>query len=148
MLVPMTFEQLILLGLGAVALALAIALRLLATRGSRRSKRRNRVAQRGETAAERLLERHGYEILERQVQAAWTFHVDGEPVEARVRADLLVQRRGQVYVAEVKTGDRAPDPSHPPTRRQLLEYRFAFDPDGLLLVDMSARRVHEVAFTT
>ena len=142
----MTSDQLALLLLAATALLAAWMLRLALTRNSRRSKRRNRVAQRGESAAERLLERHGYQILDRQVQAAWTFHVDGEAVEAKVRADLLVRRRGRVYVAEVKTGERAPDPKHPPTRRQLLEYCYAFDPDGLLLVDMSTRRVREVAF--
>ncbi len=142
----MTSDQLVLLLLASGGLLLAWMLWLALTRASRGSKRRNRVAQRGETAAEKLLERHGYQILDRQVQAAWTFHVDGEPVEARVRADLLVKRRGRVFIAEVKTGERAPDPKHPPTRRQLLEYRYAFDPDGLLLVDMSSRRVREVAF--
>ena len=142
----MSSDQLALLLLASLGLILAWMAYLALTRNSRRSKRRNRIAQRGETAAERLLERHGYQILERQVQGEWTFHVDGEAVEARVRADLLVRRRGRVYVAEVKTGERAPDPTNPATRRQLLEYRYAFDPDGLLLVDMSSRRVREVAF--
>ena len=41
--------------------------------------------------------------------------------EPRVGA-LLVERRGRRFVAEVKTGERAPDPLARPTRRQLLEY--------------------------
>ncbi len=71
--------------------------------------------------------------------------VDGRPVEAGLRADLLVERRGRVFVAEVKTGPAA-RPTAPDTRRQLLEYRIAFDCDGVLLVDMDAERVLRVDF--
>jgi hypothetical protein len=67
-------------------------------------------------------------------------------VRASVRADLLVQRDGALFVAEVKTGSRAPDPSFPATRRQLLEYLMVFEPDGLLLVDMEREAVMEVEF--
>lgn len=140
--------ELLLLVFAALAVALAVAWRVAATRGSRRSKRRTRKAIRAEGHAERLLEREGFEILERQVSGHWTMLVDGEEVEAGVRADLLVGRAGQIFVAEVKTGERAPDPSFPATRRQLLEYLHVFEPDGLLLVDMEAERVVEVAFFT
>jgi hypothetical protein len=93
-----------------------------------------------------LLIRQGYSIVERQVSRSWTVHVDGEAREASVRADLLVEKDGQTFVAEVKTGELAPDPLYPPTRRQLLEYLFVFDPDGLLLVDVEEGAVHEVVF--
>ena len=123
------------------------------TRGSRRSRSRNRRAQIGEGAAERLLERAGFAILERQLHTTWSMMVDGTAREVRSRADLLVQarrvrgiRRGAVFVAEVKTGTTAPDPTHPATRRQLLEYLHVFDAHGVLLVDMEAQRVHRVAF--
>ncbi len=73
--------------------------------------------------------------------AVWTMWIDGEPVEVGVRADLWVGLGERRYVAEVKTGGRAPDPTHPATRRQLLEYRVAFEPDGLLLVDAEEGRI-------
>jgi hypothetical protein len=49
-------------------------------------------------------------------------------------------------VAEVKTGQDAPEIAAPATRRQLLEYRCAFGVDGVLLVDAEARKVHAVDF--
>ena len=63
-----------------------------------------------------------------------------------MRADFVVVRRGRRYVAEVKTGQAAPDIAAPATRRQLLEYRCAFGVDGVLLVDAEAGRVHAVDF--
>ncbi|HJN76938.1 MAG TPA: hypothetical protein QGF58_23640 [Myxococcota bacterium] len=140
--------ELLLLLAAVIAIALAIAWRIAATRASRRSKRRTRKAIEAEGRAEKLLGRAGFSILDRQVAGHWTLLVDGEEVEAGVRADLLVGRGGQIYVAEVKTGERAPDPSFPATRRQLLEYLHVFQPDGLLLVDMERERVLEVEFFT
>jgi hypothetical protein len=35
---------------------------------------------------------------------------------------------------------------YPPTRRQLLEYWFVFEPDGLLLVDVEAGVVSAIVF--
>ena len=37
---------------------------------------------------------------------------------------------------------------HTATRRQLLEYALAYDVDGVLLVDMTAGRLHQVEFPT
>lgn len=117
-----------------------------ATRGSRRSRWRNRRAQGAESEAERLLEQEGYRLLERQVAGSFMMEIDGRPVQVSCRADLLVERGGLVYVADVKSGRSAPDPTFPATRRQLLEYLIAYDVDGVLLVDMEARRVHAVSF--
>jgi len=105
-------------------------------------------ARRGERDAERLLARAGYRVTQRQARARATYRVDGDPREVEVVADLLVTRRGRTYVAEVKTGARAPDPTHRATRRQLLEYGHAFDADGVLLVDVEAGRVSRVVLPT
>ncbi len=115
-------------------------------RWSRGSRARWRVAAAGEAEAVELLERAGYTVVEEQHTRLWSLRVDGEAVEVRSRADLLVERDGERFVAEVKTGDLAPNPRRPATRRQLLEYLFVFEVEGVLLVDMSARRVHEVRF--
>jgi hypothetical protein len=63
-----------------------------------------------------------------------------------VRVDYVTRRRGRLYGVEVKTGERATDPLHRPTRRQLLEYSRVFGFDGLYLLDMDARRLMQVAF--
>lgn len=141
---------LLLAALVALLLALVCALALGWWRASRRwsraSRSRNRRAQAGEAEARALLEDEGYAVLDTQLAARWTIAVDGEPVEVGVRADLLVERDGLRYVAEVKTGGQAPDPRYPPTRRQLLEYLLVFEPDGLLLVDPEQGTITEVGF--
>ncbi len=100
----------------------------------------------GEARAELLLARLGYEIRARQVACAWTVTADGVPVEVELRADLIVARGGRAFVAEVKTGELAPRIESTATRRQLLEYRCAFDVDGVLLVDAESDRVREIVF--
>ena len=137
---------LLIVGLLVLCLLLVIALRMSQGKASKASRARNAHAQWGEQEAERLLRTAGYAILDRQVARSWAMEVDGEDYEASVRADLLVKKDGQVYVAEVKTGRLAPDPLYPPTRRQLLEYLFVFDPDGLLVVDVESRSIREVVF--
>ena len=132
-------------------LLIAIAVLLFAwwravNRTRRGNRRRQRQAQRGEAGAEKLLTDRGYQILDRQVTAKWTLFVDGEAREVSCRADLLVQKRKKQFIAEVKTGTLAPDPTYPPTRRQLLEYHMAFAVEGVLLVDMAAGAIHKVTW--
>ncbi len=134
-----------------LALALAIALVALGVWlagwwASRRQFVRVRVAQRGERTAEDILRARGYAVVGRQVVGRWSITVDGRPVVVSVRADLVVERRGQRLVAEVKTGAMAPDPTLPATRRQLLEYALVFGATEVLLVDVEARAVHVVTF--
>ena len=46
----------------------------------------------------------------------------------------------------MKTGKAAPRISTASTRRQLLEYLYAYVVDGVLLVDMANREINEVDF--
>ena len=117
-----------------------------AGRVGRANRARWTVAQAGEEAAEKLLESAGFAIVDRQVQAEWSLYVDGHELPVRSRADLLVSRDGEHFIAEVKTGSRAPDPTRPATRRQLMEYLHAFAVDGVLLVDMEEGSVYRVEF--
>jgi hypothetical protein len=88
----------------------------------------------------------GYRILEDQARREVALRVDGQARSYTLRPDYLVARGDRRFVAEVKTGRKAPDPCYAPTRRQLLEYEVCFPDHGLLLVDMEARRVHEVGW--
>jgi hypothetical protein len=130
----------------AALVALVQTLRIVGARWARRHTLRVRFARasEGERRAESLLESAGYEILDRQVQGSWTLHADGEPFAVALRADLLVAKGARRFIAEVKTGKLAPRLDHAPTRRQLLEYRVAFDVDGVLLVDAESDRIVEV----
>ncbi|MCB9663108.1 MAG: hypothetical protein H6732_03275 [Alphaproteobacteria bacterium] len=141
---------------GSLSWALLVCLGLLAvalwgwwlasTRVARGNARRAGLARQAETEAERLLAARGFRVVDRQVTRTFDIDVDGAPVEVWCRADLVVSRRRRQYVAEVKSGHAGSDPTHPATRRQLLEYRLAFDVDGVLLVDMRRRAVVEVGF--
>jgi hypothetical protein len=137
---------------GALALlALVQSARLALRRWQFRSRlafSRERGAE-GEVRALGLLEERGFEILGRQVAVTYELEIDGEPVSVGLRADYLVADGDRRYVAEVKTGELAPRIETAATRRQLLEYRMAFESlnvGGVLLVDPEARRVRVVRF--
>lgn len=129
-------------------IAVAALLLALALLGAKRWRRRRRCARGAEAEREALwlARAAGYRVLDTQVAGAATIVVDGERIEAPLRADLLLARGGRRYIGEVKSGRRAPDPRGRDTRRQLLEYSLAFDVDGLLLFDMSAGAIRRVEF--
>lgn len=146
-------QLLLILALLCLAIALAVGWWWSSQRWSRASRRRVARAAWGEDLAEELLEQAGFRVLDRQVRAIGWVEIDGRDHEFEVRADLLVEAHdahgwppGARLVAEVKTGRRAPDPAHPATRRQLLEYQRVFQPDGLLLVDVEGEALITVAF--
>lgn len=133
---------------GAIATATIwwIARRLSSLRASWRAKHRTRRALSRERDAEPLLRELGFRIVERQARRHYRLRRDGEPFEVELRADLVVRGRGRRWVADVKTGAEAPRLTTPATRRQLLEYRVAYDVDGVLLVDMEEGVVHTIDF--
>lgn len=144
---PETLALLIALG---VALLIAVVQTLrIAWRGfsaSWTARRRNARAIAGEARAEKLLRQVGCAILGRQVTTAYALRIDGERFDVSLRADYVVEIDERRFVAEVKTGLVAPRLDTAATRRQLLEYRVAFDVDGVLLVDAETGRVHAVEF--
>jgi hypothetical protein len=134
---------------GVVALVALVQTLRLAFRPWARRRRLASARERGalgEVRAEAILRRLGFTIVGRQVAVTYGLGVDGERVPVDLRADYLVAGGGRRYVAEVKTGVFAPRLETAATRRQLLEYRIAFDVDGVLLVDADAERVRSVEF--
>ena len=134
---------------GAAALLALVQTLRLALRGFFRRRRLASARERGalgEVRAEALLRRLGFTILGRQVAVTYGLGVDGQRVAVDLRADYVVAEGGRRYVAEVKTGVFAPRIETAATRRQLLEYRIAFEVDGVLLVDADAQRVRRVEF--
>jgi len=109
-------------------------------------RRRRDRGRRGELRAVDVLTDAGYQILEDQASRQMALTVDGQARGYTLRPDYLVRRGDRQYVAEVKTGKKAPNPLYTPTRRQLLEYEVCFPDHGLLLVDMETRRVHQVGW--
>jgi hypothetical protein len=138
--------QSIVVALVAAVIALWLARVLRRWRGSLRARRRAARAGAGEDAAALLLADAGFTIVERQARVVWAPLVDGEPVAMERRVDYLVERDGELLVAEVKTGEEAPSVETAATRRQLLEYHVAFAADGVLLVSPERGTIQRVVF--
>jgi hypothetical protein len=141
-------EALALVAALALAIALVQALVVAAGRWSRRRRMSLRMerAIEGEARAPALLEDHGYDVVGAQAVVEHTVRIDGREVIVALRADYLAEKDGARYVVEVKTGALAPRIETSATRRQMLEYRIAFDVEGVVLVDAESGRVHEVTF--
>jgi hypothetical protein len=132
--------------LAGALLALVLARLARGWRGSWRARRRAARAGAGEGDAAALLRRAGFRIVATQARIWWSPLIDGEPHETELRADYLVEARGELLVAEVKTGDQAPSLATAATRRQLLEYHVAFAADGVLLVCPERGAIHRIEF--
>ena len=132
--------------LAGALIALVIARLWRAWRGSWRARRRAARAGAGEDTAAVLLRRAGFRIVAEQARTVWMPLVDGEPHRTELRADYLVEARGELLVAEVKTGEAAPSLATAATRRQLLEYYVAFAADGVLLVCPERGAIHRIEF--
>jgi len=136
----------LLAALAAVAASLWLSARLRRWLGRRARVRRAARAKAAERDALGLLEASGFSVVGCQVRQSWGVLADGDELRFTLIADYLVERGGQRWVAEVKTGERALDLRHGPTRRQLLEYREAFGAEGVLLVDAEGGSLRSVRF--
>jgi hypothetical protein len=133
---------------GLVLLLLLQSARLFWVRraAARRVTAHRKLGAAGEKRARALLKKEGFRIESEQDAGTYTLLVDGRQQTVRLRADFLVERRGRVFVAEVKSGIESVKVTGRGTRRQLLEYLFAFEVDGILLVDMQTDSIREVVF--
>jgi Holliday junction resolvase len=111
----------------------------------RRTKRRLQRGHQAEQDAVKYLQRRGYRILAAQLEETITVYVDGEPQNSTVRADFLARKGRKTYIVEVKSGQQG-TVRLPHVRRQLLEYKLVYQPDGVLLLDMEHRTLQEICF--
>ena len=99
-----------------------------------------------EKEARYFLERKGYEILEEQYEHYHEYKVNGETHKSKLIIDYVVSRKGKTYLVEVKSGEKAISISDKNTRRQILEYYFAIDNDGIFLLDMENEELLNIEF--
>lgn len=112
---------------------------------SRKAKKRVRHGLAAEKSAAGFLKHRGYRIIASQLEEKITVYVDGEPLSSTVRADYLVKKGFKTYVVEVKSGEQG-TVRRPNVRRQLLEYKLVYEPDGILLLDMEEKNLQEICF--
>jgi Holliday junction resolvase-like predicted endonuclease len=100
----------------------------------------------GEDKAKKYLLKHGYKIIEEQPEHTAEIFINDSSYTYRVRADFLVESKGIKSIVEVKTGNKATDPTSTHTRRQLLEYSQIYNVDQFLFFDAETLSLHTIRF--
>ena len=99
-----------------------------------------------EKEAEKILRKNGYTIIDIQKSKPLLITIGDKIHRYLVRIDYLARKRGKVYVVEVKSGEKIPYITNRETRRQMLEYYLAYQPSGILLLNMKNKTISEVKF--
>jgi len=67
--------------------------------------------------------------------------------QAEKEAEKILRKNGyEIFVVEVKSGEKIPYITNRETRRQMLEYYLAYQPCGILLLNMKNKSISEVKF--
>lgn len=103
-------------------------------------------ARKAEIQAVKLLQKAGYDIIDTQKRVQVKTKIDGVNYTNTIIADLIVKKNGKTYLVEVKTGKQTERLTASNIRRQLLEYFLVFKPHGLILFNMSEKKMHQVEF--
>ena len=99
----------------------------------------------GEGIAVKLLNKEGYEIIDEQVSFPGFLFENNNKVEYLVKPDFLVEKDGEKYIAEVKTGASALIQNRN-TRRQILEYSHLNQNKTVLLIDIESKKIKKIDF--
>ena len=104
-----------------------------------------RKGRKGEGIAVKLLNKEGYEIIDEQVSFPGFLFENNNKIEYLVKPDFLVEKDGEKYIAEVKTGASALIQNRN-TRRQILEYSHLNQNKTVLLIDIESRKIKKIDF--
>ncbi|KJF44279.1 hypothetical protein [Draconibacterium sediminis] len=99
-----------------------------------------------EEKAKTLLQKRGYKVVNSQQQFVHNFEVNGKPFKSDLKVDYIAKKNGKTYIVEVKSGTSAIDIRNRNTRRQLLEYDFVIESDGIVLLDMENQKLQHIQF--
>ncbi|RKX91561.1 MAG: hypothetical protein DRP84_11430 [Spirochaetes bacterium] len=113
---------------------------------AKRLRKRFSKSRQAEKEAEKVLKKNGYVILDAQKSKPLLITIGDKIHRYLVRIDYLARKRGKVYVVEVKSGEKIPYITNRETRRQMLEYYLAYQPSGILLLNMKNKTISEVKF--
>ena len=113
---------------------------------AKRLKKRFSKSRQAEKEAEKILRKNGYTIIDAQKSKPLLMTIGNRIHRYLVRIDYLVRKRGKVFVVEVKSGEKIPYITNRETRRQMLEYYLAYQPCGILLLNMKNKNISEVKF--
>lgn len=112
----------------------------------KRLKKRFSKSRQAEKEAEKILRKNGYAVIDAQKSKPLLITIGEKTHRYLVRIDYLARRKGKIYVVEVKSGEKIPYITNRETRRQMLEYYLAYQPSGILLLNMKNKSISEVKF--
>ena len=113
---------------------------------AKRLRKRFSKSRQAEKEAEKILKKNGYAIIDAQKSKPLLITIGDKIHRYLVRIDYLARKKGKVYVVEVKSGEKIPYITNRETRRQMLEYYLAYQPSGILLLNMKNKNISEVKF--
>ena len=93
------------------------------------------------------LKSKGFEILSSQSVHYHNYKISGENRQAKLMVDYVISKAGKVYLVEVKSGTSAISIENKDTRRQILEYDYTIENDGIFLLDMENKKLQPIEFT-
>jgi len=99
-----------------------------------------------EAKIEKILRSYGYRVVGIQRPIEKKMSIDGIEHTYQVRPDAMAERAGKVFFVEAKTGSRAPSPFFSHTRRQLLEYYYGENVDGIILLNADEGTIQQIIF--
>lgn len=129
----------------AVVLTSALTARISKEIQNRRIRRHFTHGKDAEKKAADYFRKRGYRIVGTQVRADSHFYADDRKHSFEVVADLILQKDGEQFLVEVKTGNDA-KPGHASTRRQIFEYSHIYKPDKLVLFDADNEQHYLISF--
>jgi hypothetical protein len=129
-----------------LALGAWLALALRRTRETLRARAHNARGRRAENAAAKLLESNGYRIVGRQDRKTYVVRQGETDQKVELILDFVVEKGGERFAAEVKSGGAAAGIERADTRRQLLEYQLVLGTKRVLLVDPERSLITTLAF--
>ena len=90
----------------------------------------------------------GYSIVDMQQTHYHQYEVNGKKQTSKLILDYLVEKDGKTFIVEVKSGNSAIYINNSNTRRQLLEYDYTINSDGIFLLDMENKNMQLVRFNS
>jgi hypothetical protein len=101
-----------------------------------------------ENRARGFLRDKGYSIVSEQEICYHRYKVNGKNFQSKIILDYFVKKNNKNYIVEVKSGKSAISVQDKNSRRQLLEYDFVIENDGIFLLDMENRVMNLVEFSS
>ena len=141
-------ERIIFISIIAILLFALLKYKYITYQLKRKQKKRFARGIELENEAYSYLQSLGYSIIGMQQIHYHQYEINGKKYDAKLILDYLVEKEGNRYIVEVKSGQSAIYMNNSNTRRQLLEYDYTIESDGIFLLDMENKNMQLINFNS